>query len=50
MVKLVIDGSVFDNSRAVKKTFKFNVGDYDDGYLQFEYDRNNLETNGAVCS
>ena len=36
-----VDGSVFDNSRAVKKTFKFNVGDYDDGYLQFEYDRNN---------
>lgn len=36
-----VDGPVFDNSKAVKKTFKFNVGDYDDGYLQFEYDRNN---------
>lgn len=36
-----VDGPVFDSSKAVKKTFKFNVGDYDDGYLQFEYDRNN---------
>ena len=43
-----VDGSVFDNSRAVKKTFKFNVGDYDDGYLQFEYDRNNPEKWGGL--
>ena len=35
------DGPVFDNAKAVKKTFKFNVVDFDDGYLQFEYDRNN---------
>lgn len=28
---------IFDNSMAVKKSFKFNVGDFDDGYLQFEY-------------
>ena len=31
-----VDGAVFDNGRTVKKSFKFNVGDYDDGYLQFE--------------
>lgn len=28
---------IFDSSMAVKKAFKFNVGDFDDGYLQFEY-------------
>ena len=32
---------IFDNSMAVKKSFKFNVGDFDDGYLQFEYVGNN---------
>lgn len=35
------DGPVFSNTRAVKKSFKFNVGEFDDGYLQFEYERNN---------
>lgn len=28
---------IFDSSMAVKKSFKFNVGDFDDGYLRFEY-------------
>lgn len=28
---------IFDNSKAVKKSFKFNVDDFDEGYLQFEY-------------
>jgi phage minor structural protein len=28
---------IFDSSMAVKKSFKLNVGDFDDGYLQFEY-------------
>ena len=28
---------IFDSFMAVKKSFKFNVGDFDDGYLQFEY-------------
>lgn len=28
---------IFDSYMAVKKSFKFNVGDFDDGYLQFEY-------------
>lgn len=28
---------IFNDSKAVKKSLKFNVGDFDDGYLQFEY-------------
>ena len=28
---------IFNSSKAIKKSFKFNVGDFDDGYLQFEY-------------
>lgn len=43
-----VDGAVFDNGRTVKKTFKFNVGDFDDGYLQFEYDRNNPNKWGGL--
>lgn len=43
-----VDGAVFDNGRAVKKSFKFNVGDFDDGYLQFEYDRNNPNKWGGL--
>lgn len=35
------DGPVFYSTKAIKKSFKFNVDDFDDGYLQFEYDRNN---------
>ena len=31
------DGSIFNSSKVVKKSFKFNVGDFDDGFLQFEY-------------
>lgn len=42
------DGPVFNNSKAVKKTFKFNIGEFDDGYLQFEYDRNNSNKWGGL--
>jgi phage minor structural protein, N-terminal domain protein len=28
---------IIDSSKAVKKSFKFNVDDFDEGYLQFEY-------------
>lgn len=42
------DGPVFDNAKSVKKTFKFNIGDFDDGYLQFEYDRNNPNKWGGL--
>ncbi len=30
----------FDNTKAVKKSFKFNTGDFDNGYLLFSYDGN----------
>ena len=43
-----VDGSVFDNAKAIKKTFKFNVGDYDDGYLQFEYEKSNPNKWGGL--
>lgn len=43
-----VDGPVFDNTKTAKKSFKFNVGDYDDGYLQFEYDRNNPSKWGGL--
>lgn len=39
---------IFDSSKAVKKTFKFNVGDFDDGYLQFEYLRNDPQRWGGL--
>lgn len=38
--QVIFEGSsnpIFNNSKAVKKSFKLNVGDFDDGYLQFEY-------------
>lgn len=44
----LIDGPVFDNSKAIKKSFKFNVGNFDDGYLQFEYERNNQNKWGGL--
>lgn len=30
---------IFNSYMAIKKSFKFNVGDFDDGYLQFEYEK-----------
>lgn len=42
------DGPVFSNEKAVKKSFKFNIGDFDDGYLQFEYDKNNPNEWGGL--
>lgn len=43
-----IGGPVFSNTKAVKKSFKFNIGEFDDGYLQFEYDRNNPNKWGGL--
>lgn len=43
-----LDGAVFDNGRTIKKSFKFNIGEFDDGYLQFEYDRNNPNKWGGL--
>lgn len=42
------EGPVFNNTRAIKKSFRFNIGDFDDGYLQFEYDRNNPNKWGGL--
>lgn len=36
-----VDGSIFNGSKAIKKSFTLNTENYDEGYLQFEYDRNN---------
>lgn len=41
--QVIFEGSgspIFNSNKAVKKSFKFNVGEFDDGYLQFEYLRN----------
>ena len=43
-----VDGAVFDNGSTVKKSVIFNVGNFDEGYLQFEYDRNNLNKWGGL--
>lgn len=42
------DGSVFNDSKAIKKSFQFNVGNFDDGYLQFEYEKNNPNKWGGL--
>lgn len=42
------DGPILDNVRAIKKSFQFNVGNFDDGYLQFEYERNNPNKWGGL--
>ena len=42
------DGPTLDGTRAIKKSFQFNVGNFDDGYLQFEYERNNPNKWGGL--
>lgn len=42
------DGPVFNNVKTAKKSFKFNIGEFDDGYLQFEFDRNNPNKWGGL--
>lgn len=39
---------IFSSSQAVKKSLKFNVGDFDDGYLQFEYEKQDLNKWGGL--
>ena len=49
--QIIFEGSgspIFDSNKAVKKSFKFNVGDFDDGYLQFEYLRNDPNQWGGL--
>lgn len=43
-----VDGPVFDNTKTVKKSITFNVGEFDECYLQFEYDRNNPNKRGGL--
>lgn len=41
--QVIFEGSgspILNSNKAVKKSFNFNVGEFDDGYLQFEYLRN----------
>lgn len=42
------DGPVLNNTKTVKKSFKFNIGEFDDGYLQFEFDKNNPNKWGGL--
>lgn len=42
------DGPILKSSGTIKKSFHFNVGDFDDGYLQFEYERNNPNKWGGL--
>ena len=39
---------IFSSSKAIKKSFKFNVGEFDDGYLQFEYEKKDLNKWGGL--
>lgn len=43
-----VNGPVFDNTKTVKKSITFNVGEFDECYLQFEYDRNNPNEWGGL--
>ena len=42
------DGAVFNSSKAIKKSIRFNVGNFDDGYLQFEYEKDNPNKWGGL--
>lgn len=49
--QVIFEGSgspIFNSNKAVKKSFKFNVGEFDDGYLQFEYLRYNPNQWGGL--
>ena len=39
---------IFSNSQAVKKSFNFNVEDFDEGFLQFEYEKADLTKWGGL--
>ena len=43
-----LDGPILDGSRAIKKSSHFNVGNFDEGYLQFEYELNNPNKWGGL--
>ena len=39
---------VFSSREAIKKSFKFNVGIFDEGFLQFEYEKQDLNKWGGL--
>jgi len=41
---------VFDSTRAIKKSFSFNTGDFDEGYLEFQYIGNNTGWSGLFMT
>ena len=48
-VIFVSSGSpVFSSREAIKKSFKFNVGIFDEGFLQFEYEKQDLNKWGGL--
>lgn len=48
-VVFVSTGSpAFSSSQVVKKSFKFNVEDFDEGFLQFEYEKQDLNRWGGL--
>ena len=49
--QVIFEGSgspILNSNKAVKKSFNFNVGEFDDGYLQFEYLRNDPNRWGGL--
>lgn len=44
------ESSAFDSTRAIKKSFSFNTGDFDEGYLAFFYDGNSSGWSGLFMT
>ena len=44
------ESPAFDNTRAIKKSFSFNTGDFDEGYLMFFYDGNSTGWSGLFMT
>lgn len=44
------ESPAFDDTRAVKKSFSFNTGDFDEGYLAFFYDGNSTGWSGLFMT
>lgn len=44
------ESPAFDSTRAIKKSFSFNTGDFDEGYLAFFYDGNSSGWSGLFMT
>lgn len=44
------ESPAFDSTRAIKKSFSFNTGDFDEGYLAFFYDGNSTGWSGLFMT